>query len=186
MRSDRMLRIAPYVAVLAIATYLLHKAGQIDYFGPPGRIGPDFWPKMVLGLLIAVCLYEIVKIGLFGRDRSSGGLVSTMSAPPSGAAEPEPPAGRSYPLRLLLAIGATVAYTALVPIAGFFLATFPYLAVFIYVGGYRRLPVVVPVALFGTLMMLFFFWRVAYVSLPIGREPFSSVSLLLMQAMGVR
>jgi putative tricarboxylic transport membrane protein len=56
-------RIAPYVVVLGIAAVLYRSASGIDFFAPGGRIGPDFWPKMVLILMIATCVYEIVKIG---------------------------------------------------------------------------------------------------------------------------
>jgi putative tricarboxylic transport membrane protein len=34
--------------------------------------------------------------------------------------------------------------------------------------------------------MMFFFMRVVYVSLPIGQEPFSAVTIFLMQLMGIR
>jgi hypothetical protein len=42
------------------------------------------------------------------------------------------------------------------------------------------------VSLAGTLLMVYFFMKVAYISLPLGVAPFSAVSLYLMQVMGVR
>jgi hypothetical protein len=42
------------------------------------------------------------------------------------------------------------------------------------------------VSLLGTLAMMFFFMKVVYVSLPLGRAPFMQVTLFLMQAMGIR
>lgn len=180
-------RIAPYIIVLGIAGFLYHNAGQIDYFAPAGRIGPDFWPKMVLILMIATCVYEIVKIGLFAKEDEVGGILHSISVP--GTEEGHNPAaeeGPSYPLLLILGIVATIAYVAAVPITGFFLATFVYLVVFMYIGRYRRLLVAVSVSLIGSLLMLYFFMKVVYVSLPIGREPFSAVSLFLMQIMGVK
>jgi len=181
-------RIAPYVVVLGIAAVLYRSASGIDFFAPAGRIGPDFWPKMVLILMIATCVYEIVKIGLFSNDESVSGVLQSLSAAPSGA-ESEPPVadeGRSYRLLLVLGIAATVLYAAVVPIAGFFLATVLYLVAFICLGRYRRIWVAIAVSLGGTLLMLFFFMKVAYISLPIGTAPFSAVSLWLMQIMGVR
>ena len=53
-------------------------------------------------------------------------------------------------------------------------------------GRYRRMGVVIGVSLAGTLLMLYFFMKVVYISLPIGTAPFSSVSLFLMQIMGIR
>lgn len=181
-------RIAPYVVVLGIAAVLYRSASGIDFFAPGGRIGPDFWPKMVLILMIATCVYEIVKIGLFSHDESVSGVLQSLSASPP-AVEGEPPAadeGPTYPLLLVLGIGVTVLYAAVVPVAGFFITTVLYLVAFICLGRYRRIGIAIGVSLLGTLLMLFFFMRVAYVSLPIGTAPFSSVSLWLMQVMGVR
>ena len=182
-------RIAPYVIVLGVAGFLYHSASGIDFSAPGGRIGPDFWPKMVLILMIATCVYAIFKIGLFSKDETVSGVLQTLSAAPPTADSPSPPAlaeGRSYPLLLVLGIGATVLYAAVVPVAGFFLTTVAYLVAFMALGRYRRMGLAIGVSLAGTLLMLYFFMKVAYISLPIGTAPFSAVSLFLMQVMGVR
>lgn len=181
-------RIAPYVVVLAIAAILYRSISGIDFFAPAGRIGPDFWPKMVLILMIATCVYEIVKIGLFSSEESVSGVLQTLSAAPPAAGEAPslPDEGRNYRVRLALGIGATLLYAAVVPVAGFFLTTTAYLVAFICLGRYRRVWVTIAVSLGGTLLMLFFFMKVAYISLPIGTAPFSAVSLSLMQVMGIR
>jgi putative tricarboxylic transport membrane protein len=179
-------RLAPYVVVLAIAAFLYHRAGQIEYYAPAGRIGPDFWPKMVLVLMIATCIYEIVKIGLFSREDRASGVLQTLSAsPPTDDSQP-PVTEPSYPLRLVLGIAITLLYAAVVPITGFFLTTVAYLIAFMALGRFRRMGVAVGVSLAGTLLLLYFFMKVAYISLPIGHAPFSAVSLYLMQVMGVR
>ena len=111
-------RVAPYVVVLGIAAFLYYSASTIDFFAPGGRIGPDFWPKMVLLLMIATCVYAIVKIAFFSSEESVSGVMQTLSDSPPGASEALPPAqdeGRTYPLRLALGIGATVLYAAVVP-----------------------------------------------------------------------
>ena len=181
-------RIAPYVIVLGIAGILYYSASRIDFFAPAGRIGPDFWPKMVLILMIATCVYEIVRIGFFARDEQVSGILQTLSAsPPTDESHPPPvDEGRSYPLLVTMGIAATVLYAAVVPVTGFFLTTLAYLVAFMAIGRYRRMGLAVGVSLVGTLLMFFFFMKVAYVSLPIGRAPFSAVSLFLMQVMGVR
>lgn len=184
----KLARIAPYAVVLAIALLLYRSAAGIDFVAPGGRIGPDFWPKMVLILMIATCVYEIVKIGLFSNDERVSGMLQTLSAsPPSDGGEPPiPEEGRSYPVLLVLGIAATVLYAAVVPVMGFFVTTVVYLLAFIGLGRYRRLGIAFAVSLFGTLLMFFFFMKVAYISLPIGIAPFSAVSLFLMQVMGIR
>ena len=181
-------RIAPYVLVLGIAALLYRSASGIDFFAPAGRIGPDFWPKMVLLLMIATCVYEIVRIGVFSRDDSVSGVLQTLSASPptDEIPPPAPDEGRSYPVLLALGIGITVLYAAVVPVTGFFLTTALYLVAFIGLGRYRRMWLALGVSLAGTLLMVYFFMKVAYISLPIGVAPFSAVSLLLMQVMGIR
>ena len=178
----------PTSSCWASPCFLYYSASGIDFLAPGGRIGPDFWPKMVLWLMIATCVYEIVKIGLFSSEESVSGVMQTLSDAPPGVAEPAAPQeeGRTYPLRLALGIAATVLYAAIVPVTGFFLTTFAYLTAFMALGRYGRMGVVIGVSLAGTLLMLYFFMKVAYISLPIGTAPFSAVSLFLMQVMGIR
>ncbi len=182
-------RIAPYVIVLAIAALLYRSASGIDFFAPAGRIGPDFWPKMVLILMIATCVYEIVRIGVFSHDDPVSGVLQTLSASPPAAETHLPPAAggeRTYLVRLVLGIGVTVLYAAVVPFTGFFLTTATYLVAFIWLGRFRRMWLAIGVSLAGTLLLVFFFMKVAYISLPLGVAPFSAVSLYLMQVMGIR
>jgi len=185
-------RIAPYAIVLGVALLLYRSASGIDFFAPAGRIGPDFWPKVVLILMIVTCVYAIVRIGLFSKDESVSGVLQTLSAGPPAAesqlppAPPAPAGDRTYLVRLVLGIGATVLYAAVVPVTGFFLTTFAYLVAFMAIGRFRRMAMAAAVSLAGTLLLLYFFMKVAYISLPIGVAPFSAVSLFLMRVMGVR
>ena len=45
---------------------------------------------------------------------------------------------------------------------------------------------VLATSLVGSLLFMFMFMKVVYVSLPLGHEPFSQVSFLLMRLMGIR
>jgi putative tricarboxylic transport membrane protein len=80
----------------------------------------------------------------------------------------------------------TIAYVALLGTLGFFLDTVLYIAALTRTGRYTRWPVIVAVAFGGALMFMFIFMKIVYLSLPIGSPPFASVSLLLMQLMGIR
>ncbi|MGE5524216.1 MAG: tripartite tricarboxylate transporter TctB family protein [Rhodospirillaceae bacterium] len=174
----RMHGILPYVIVLAICGYLFHLAVGIQYNGPPGRIGPDFWPKAILLLAIATCGYEIVRRLIVSEARSTA--AQAASAEEGGA----PPA--AYPGLLLGGIALTVAYLLTIERVGFFLCTFLYLAGFMFIGRYRRVGVVFLTSFMGALLFMFVFMKVVYVSLPIGQEPFRQVSLLLMTLMNIR
>jgi putative tricarboxylic transport membrane protein len=52
----------PYFVGLAVAAALFFYAGQIQYTPRPGLLGPDFWPKVAIGLMAAACLFEIARI----------------------------------------------------------------------------------------------------------------------------
>jgi putative tricarboxylic transport membrane protein len=175
------------VLVGALAGYLYYVATQFQYQARPGTLGPDFWPKLILGLVIAACVYEIVKILVAGRATQVEGVLGGMIeevAPEAGGAVGAPPATR--PSLLLGGIALTVAYVALLPYLGFFAATVVYLASFIALGGYRKWLVLTAVSVLGTLFILFFFMRVVYISLPLGQGVFQQLTLWLMQTLGIR
>ena len=68
---------------------------------------------------------------------------------------------------------------------GFFVATALFLALFSWVGGYRRALPVALASVLGAFILLVIFMRVAYVSLPLGVGPFHSLSVLILQLIGV-
>lgn len=187
--GSRFARILPYLIVGAAAGFLYYVATQFDFHRRAGTLGPDFWPKAILILLIATCLYEIVKRLLSGTPDSEIGGVLEEIVEESAEAHADMGAAattENHPWLLLAGMALTVFYVFVVQKFGFFLSTAPYLAMFIALGGYRRWGVIAAVSLIGTLLLLFFFMKVVYVSLPIGEEPFSAVTLLLMQVMGIR
>ncbi len=187
MPRRRLARALPYAVLLAGAGYLYYLATQFSFVAPPGRIGPDVWPKAVLGLLMAACAYELVKIGLFERTPAdlSGVLQDIMQAAPA-AGENAAEAGRSYPLRLVAGIVLTVGYVLVIEQVGFFLATCTYLAMFMTIGRYRRIGIIAATSFVGSLAFVFVFMKIVYVSLPLGEPPFQSVSLLLLQLLGIK
>lgn len=190
MDAVRLTRILPYALVGAGAAYLYYVASSIEYHARAGTLGPDFWPKAILVLTIAVCLYEVVKIAILGtRAQDTAGVLEEMAEEGieqhADAQAAEPPE-ESYPLLLIAGMLATLAYVWVVQRLGFFVATVAYLVVFMALGGYRRWRVIAAVSLVGTLVLLFIFMKLVYVSLPIGVAPFSEVTLFLMNVMGIR
>ena len=171
------------------AGYLYFVAANIEYHHRAGTLGPDFWPKAILALILATCAYEIVRTLAIGSHRQASGMLQDIveeSVDQYGDAGTAELPGQTYPWRLAAGMALTAAYVWIVPTLGFFLATAPYLAAFITLGGYRRTAVTVAVSLLGTLAIMFFFMKLVYVSLPLGAEPFTQVTLLLMKLMGIR
>jgi putative tricarboxylic transport membrane protein len=174
----------PYAIVGGLAAYLFFAATQIDFHRRAGTLGPDAWPKLVLGLMLAVCLYEIVR-RLVAPARGAGakGVLQDL-VEQSGVADDVPLV--KSPLLLFGGIALTALYVWIIQRLGFVLATAPYLVAFIALGGYRRWAVNLAVSGVGTLVMMFFFMKVVYISLPAGQEPFAQVTFALMRLMGIR
>lgn len=183
MTDTRFSRIIPYAVVGTAAGYLYYVAANFEFHARAGTLGPDAWPKAILALIIVTCLYKIAA-GLISRTEQdvSGVLEEFTGEGDQGAAAPV----ESHPFLLVAGMALTALYVMFIQKLGFFVATVPYIALFVVLGGYRKWGIIVATSVLGTLLLLFFFMKVVYVSLPIGQEPFSAVTLFLMQVMGIR
>jgi hypothetical protein len=179
MTTEKSKRIIPYVIILLVSLYFYYLAGQFRYSAKPGNLGPDFWPKLLLGLTMAACFYEIIKTAFFLRI-----------APPKDEAGGQPAKEESkkktYPGLLVIGAVMTVAYVYFVTTLGFILSTFLYFALFMIVGRYRKVWAILVNSVVGTLVLVLIFMKLVYVSLPLGQEPFSSVSLFVLKLMGIK
>jgi putative tricarboxylic transport membrane protein len=172
----RLVRALPYIVVGLAAAGLYYAAAVFEFQRRPGTLGPGAWPKGIAFLLLVVCAYKAVELLVRQRVRAAGEDAATDVA-----------AGMPlHPWRLLLGIAATLLYVALVTQLGFLLCTAVYLAAFLWIGGYRRGGVIAATSVLGAIGLMFVFMKLVYVSLPIGRPPFSAVMLTLMQLMGIR
>jgi len=173
---ERLKAASAYLCILAGASFFYAMAERIQFDNVPGRIGPDFWPKLILGLTIIACLWSSIRVVfLEGAARPAGEIVDQA---PELAEFDEP---EIYPLRVWAAIFGTLAYIWVITIAGFFLSTFVFLFFIIFVAGYRRLLPVFVLALGGSLSFMIIFVRIVYVSLPLGKPPFDAVSIALLK-----
>lgn len=187
LHRERLRRITPYVLVGAAGLFLLRTAIQIDYQQRVGTLGPDFWPKLILALLLVVCVCEILRILFADSPDPAGGLLEEMVSNTDTVSTgdvPEPAPSR--PGLLLAGMAATLAYVALVATTGFALTTAIYLAAFLFIGGYRNHAINAALSIGGSLMLMFIFMKLVYVSLPIGSGPFATITIFLMQIMGIR
>ena len=183
-----LVRVLPYALVGSFAAWLFYAATQIDFHRRAGTLGPDVWPKLVLGLMLAICVYEIVR--LLASPRWHGGATGVLQEMVERTEQAHPdaaePAAPKSTLLLLGGIALTAFYVWAIQRLGFALATAPYVFAFVALGGYRRWAINLAVSGIGTLVMMFFFMKVVYVSLPIGQEPFAQVTFALMRLMGIR
>ena len=171
-------KIAPYVLVFLAAFYFYYQAGSFAHRSRPGHLGPGFWPRMILALTMATCIYEILKRSFFKKN-----TVQDQTKPLPFAAVPDKGEMRTGILLKVFAI--TAAYACLLPALGSPLCTFLYFALFMIVTKYRKARVILANSLIGTLILMMIFMKAVYVSLPVGHEPFSEITFAVLRALGI-
>lgn len=169
----------PYAALFLSAAYLFHDAGTFAAAARPGQLGPDFWPRAVLVLLMVVCGCEVLRGVLFAHRRVAEAPLVADDAEPT-------PAEPRYPWRLGAGIGLAIAYVLALDELGFFITTALFLGLFMIAGRYYRTRVVALASLLGSLVFVFVFMKIVYVSLPLGIGPFRTFSVWLLAMLGIR
>ena len=164
----------PYAVLLAGTVYVYLLALRIEYTSRPGQFGPDLWPKLAIGLIAIVCLFELLRALITENRVEAVGITEQLEQ--SEPAEDDAP---RRPMLLALGIGMTLAYGAFVSQLGFPLATLLYLAAFMYVGGFRSHAAIWLLSLGGAALLTVLFLKVVYVSLPRGIFPFDRITDLL-------
>ncbi|HEY3585367.1 MAG TPA: tripartite tricarboxylate transporter TctB family protein [Casimicrobiaceae bacterium] len=189
---ERLKATWPYAALFVGAAYLFHDAGTFAAAARPGQLGPDFWPRAVLVLLMIVCAYEVVRRVVFARDVGAevSNATDTVADQPAqsevdGSVETREPEAR-YPWRLAVGIGLTIAYVLLLDVLGFFVTTALFLGFFMIAGRYYRTRVVALASIVGSLVFVFVFMKIVYVSPPLGVGPFRTFSVWLLAMLGIR
>jgi hypothetical protein len=162
--------IVPYALGLAIAVALFIYAGTFLYSPRPGQLGPDVWPRLAILLMGASCVYEISRRLIAGNQDATGFLEAFDREPDVEDKEPV------YPRLLVGGIVLMGIYAVLVPVLGFIVGTFVFLAAFMYVGGYRAHGAIWGTSAAVTLFCGILFLRIAYVSLPRGIPPFDHLT----------
>lgn len=173
--TSRLLAAAPYLALTAIAAYLFHLAGAISYTPRGSDLGPDFWPKVAIGLMFVVSVIEAVRTLISPHRAEMQGITDQLEQGEDAAGEQLP----RLPHLLVGGILVTFAYGGLLPVIGFPLATFLFLVAFMYLGRFRSHGMIWLSSLIGTALLCVLFLRVVHVSLPRGIEPFGMLSDLV-------
>jgi hypothetical protein len=190
--AERLRLVLPHSVMLVVSIALYWAAMQIDGGGAAtgGRIGPDFWPKVVIGFMGLLCLYEIVKRLFVRNSVDATGLTGDLERNPAEAVDPTiasaPTPEPEYPRLLWAGVALIVGYVVVVPWLGFFVTTGLFLAAFIRLGGFRRTLFNAAISGIGAFVLVVIFMRVAYISLPLGEGPFRALSTSLLSLIGVK
>jgi hypothetical protein len=152
--------VLPYAVGLAIAVALYLYAGTIVYSPRPGQLGPETWPRLAILLMGASCLFELSRRLIVANKDATGFLEAFDREPDTEEKQPV------YPRLLMGGIVLMAIYAALVPVLGFIIGTFLFLA------AYRDHAAIWGTTTAVTIFCGILFLRVAYVSLPRGVPPF--------------
>jgi putative tricarboxylic transport membrane protein len=175
MIQTRFRQALPYIVGIVVAGALYYSASRIEYTPRGDALGPDFWPKLAIGLMALVCVIEIVRAM---RGAAEGqGLADLLE----GAEEEQ---RTTHPYLLLGGVGVIIAYAVLLPVFGFLLGSLLFMAAFMYLGGYRKHVAIWSIAIGATFVIAFVFLRFAYVSLPRGEPPFDRFTDLIRIMVG--
>ena len=178
MTGERLRAALPYAVMLAASVALYWAASQIDESGAGDvRLGPAFWPKLIVVAMGALCVLGLLR----GLVTSPTPARASAAAPASAAA-----AAPANPAMLVAGTAIIVGYVVLVPWLGFFVATTAFLALFAWVGGFRRPLACTLLGVAGALLLVIVFMRIAYISLPLGEGPLRALSVALLALLGVR
>lgn len=175
-----MIGLAPYVFIIGASTVLYHYANKISYTPISGQMGPEEWPKLIIGLLMAICAFEIAR-RLLAAVKSRGFARAVHPDADEGFSQQM----EAHPLLVLAAAVVTVVYLLLFDVLGFFTGTILYVACVMWIGGVRRPLLVAVLSLVMTFGFSLFFLKLIYVALPLGMGPFEQISLFIIKLIGV-
>jgi hypothetical protein len=162
-------RVAAPLLGLVLAAGLFLQAAGLDAVAGPGQLGPGFWPRFTLCGLGLACLVK---------------LVQAWRAAPAPAG-PDAPAPVVAPRILALAIAAVLGYVAVLPLAGFPLATAGFVVAFLALGGARSRTGIAASAVAGTVLLLYVFVKLVYLPLPKGDGAFETLTVALYRALRI-
>ena len=158
--------------IFLCAMYIYVVAGGIDENPMPGQLGPAFWPKALLILLMISC--GIKSLEIYKATVKEGAAAAKRASPAS-----------TDTLKLSLMIVAVLGAVLLMDTIGFVLANFFFLLLFMRIAGYRQIPYLVLISGLGTVLLLYLFVKVVYLPLPKGQFFFDDLTIFIYRALHI-
>jgi len=157
--------------IFLIALYFYVLAGKIEEVPMPGQLGPAFWPKAILILLMISCGIKALELFLARKKESEAG----------GG---EPPPAVNYP-KLLAMIALVMAVVVGMEAIGFPLANLFFLILFLRLTGVQKKLYLLLFSLLGTIFLLYLFVKVVYLPLPKGTWFFHDLTIYFYRLLGI-
>jgi len=158
--------------IFSMALYFYFLAGRIQDVPISGQLGPAFWPKTILILLMVSCGIKAVET-ILEKGRKTG--VSYGSSQPKDL----------NIVRLIAMIACIMGIVWAMEILGFLLATFLFFLVFTRIAGWRRIASLLITSSLGTVGVLYLFVKVVYLPLPKGQWFFNDLTIFLYRLLAI-
>ncbi len=158
--------------IFLFALFFYFLADKIEEVPIPGQLGPAFWPKMILILLMVSCGIK------------AGEIIAARRKEEVGAIGEEPPMEVNT-LKLGAMIAMIIAVVLAMEAIGFLLANFLFLLLFMRVAGLRKIFSLVLTSVLGTVSLLYIFVKVVYLPLPKGQWFFTDLTIFLYRVLRI-
>jgi hypothetical protein len=169
---QNLLNLKGPLLIFGVALCFYFLAGRLDEAPMPGQLGPYFWPRTILILLMVSCGVKSVEILSVRKETETPGE-----------------AGPSPLLIHIPKLGALIAMVIGVVFAmdkiGFLLSNFFFLLLFLFLTGLRRKFLLIFIPAGGTVVLLYLFVKVVYLPLPKGMWFFEDITLFLYRLLAV-
>jgi putative tricarboxylic transport membrane protein len=150
--------------LFCLSLFLYYVAGTFKKFASYAKLGPEFWPRGILILMILLTGVLLIK------------NITSLLKPRTVPATEEPSQERGR-YRFLLVVALSFAYAFGMGLFGFILSTFVFQLVFLYLLKIKRFRSIVLVSLLNTGMLYILFILVLNMLLPTGVGIFRTFSL---------
>lgn len=153
--------------LFGVSIFLYYVAGTFKKLGSYAKSGPEFWPRIILLLLI--CLSGILLI----RN-----IASLAKAARTSKIEEASRRIVQEPYRFLLVVALSFAYAFGMGLIGFLLSTFLFQVIFLYLLKVKKISSLIFIPFINTAMLYALFIVVLNMLLPTGVGAFRTFSLL--------
>ena len=144
---ESLSRLKGPLLVLGVSLYFYRLSGTIQEFPLPGQLGPAFWPRAILILLMFSCVLKAAEM--------------ILSRTPDSAPVATPGAALNLP-KLAIMIALLIGVVFFMDQIGFLLTNFLFLIFFLRTTGVKKPFPLLLISALGTIVLLYLFDKVVY------------------------
>ena len=163
-------RLKGILLIFFLSVYFYVLAGKMEAVPTPGQLGPAFWPKAALILLMIGCGIKALEIFFsLGKEAEQG---------------EEPLPAVNY-IKLFSMIALVILVVVAIDEIGFLLANFLFLIFFMRVAGMRKKISLLLTSTLGTILLLYLFVKAVYLPLPKGHWFFEDLTIFIYRILRI-